>query len=150
MIPPGKIDCPTCLGNGYVYPPPVGHAWLICPECGGIGTVWAPGGPLFDCVHTLGDQVAGAIVTLPTGHRGRVQWHMPRPTKKIPAEITFVTLIDDFDDYESPHPTAFHSCIGVVSVAPYTRGGELHDGEKAADAVDPIARRVLEHSGDLV
>lgn len=143
-IPPGKINCDRCDGNGYINPPPVGCSWMICPDCRGVGNVWAAGGPAFGCVHTLGDQDQGAIVMTGTGHRGRVQWHIPRDEPRI----TFVTLIDDFDDYESPTPTAFDSSVGVVSAAPHVRGDGLHAGEKAADAVDPLARRVIETSSD--
>ncbi len=148
-IPPGKEVCSACEGAGVIHPAPPPHAWLRCSPCDGIGSVWKPDGPRFGAPLVLGRQRAGDIVELATGHRGRILWHVPRPTRKVAAVVTFVGLIDDFDDHESDTPTAFHSVIGVVSVA--SRGvaivgevDELHDHEKDADIVDPIARRQRE------
>jgi hypothetical protein len=148
MIAPGKTRCPTCTGAGYVHPPPPPHAWLRCPACDGIGSVWKPDGPRFGAPMCLAERTPGEIVELATGDRARILWHMPRKARRVRPAVTFVALIDDFDDHESDTPTAYHSEIGVVSVAA-KQGLQLagaaadddHAGEKDADLVDPFAKR---------
>lgn len=154
MITPGRQICGACAGSGYVHPAPPPHAWLRCAPCDGVGDVWKEGGPKFDAPLELGECTPGDVVEVASGHRGRVLWHMPRPTKKRPAEITFVGVIDDFDEHESDSPTAFHSRIGVRSVRPRVGavlGGaaaDAHDHEKDADLVDPFARRQRQAAGE--
>jgi hypothetical protein len=133
----GKVECPSCRGDGGAFGV---IDWQRCKACDGLGQAWAPGGPRFGARLTLGEVAAGQIVELATGHRARVLWHMPR---KNPT-TTFVGLIDAFDDSEAPNPTAVHSTIGVTSSKVRTQSDndrDVHDGEKDADAVDPMAKR---------
>lgn len=143
MIEIGRQSCAECSGAGYLWPPPDPHAWLRCSACDGLGVVWAPGGPKFGATLELGDRNPGEIVELATGDRVRVLWHMPRNS----PTTTFVALIDAFDGTESHNPIPVASEIGVVSISadvvasaarPTT---DLHDGDKDADLVDPIAAR---------
>lgn len=141
---PGKMTCANCDGNGR-------EDFTLCKACDGLGQVWPPDGPRFGAPMCLAERNAGEIVTTATGHRGRILWHMPRRKRGQRPEVTFLGLIDDFDDYESTTPTMFASELGVVSVAnglTVARELEDHDGEKDSDAVDPFARRNRELAGE--
>ena len=137
----GKRRCPSCHGDGGMWLGET-HRWGRCRACDGVGQAWCTGGPAFGCTMTLGDRDAGEIVELGTGERARIMWHAPRDA----PDTTFVALWDDFTDaFESSTPVACSSILGVRSVAVATRaGGDLRDGEKDADLVDPIARRQRE------
>ena len=145
MIGIGKLVCPACDGGGYVHPIPV-DGWKRCHDCDGVGQIWQPGGPRFGALLELGDRKPGEIVELATGDRARILWHMPRKN----PDTTFVALFDPFDDTQSQNATPVNSRLGVVSVAARTAAvqDDLHDGEKDADAVDPIARRAREAGGE--
>lgn len=137
-LPPGMRTCPTCKGDGVCS-----DLWSRCKPCDGIGHVWKPGGPKFGCSLSLGEREPGEIVTLGSGERARIAWHIPKPTKKIPAVTTFVHLFDDFDEeYELPNPVPVSSVIGVRSVA--TTKPHVEDdgtGHKDADIIDPLNRQ---------
>lgn len=137
--------CAACRGNGGAFG---ADRWIRCTACDGLGETWLPDGPRFGAPMELGDRIPGEIVELATGERAKILWHMPR---KNPT-VTFVGLVDDFTDEASHTPTAVHSSIGVVSVAARKVGGDdsEHAGEKDADAVDPLARRVREAEGPLL
>lgn len=137
-----REECPTCRGRAHWIN---GKAEGVCPTCDGIGTVYIADAPAFGCSMTLGQFEPGDRVLLGTGERARVQWHQPKKTKKRKAEVTFVSVIDDFDDYESA-PKMYPSALGVrESLDDVIVGRRLQDehvGEKDADELDPMATRV--------
>jgi hypothetical protein len=93
---------------------------------------------------TLADRDPGEIVTLGNGDHGRILWHMPRKTKKIKPDTTFVGIIGDFDGVESHEPVAYPSCVGVSTVD-WSRAivdRDAHSGERTPDYNDPIYRHV--------
>ena len=100
---------------------------------------------------SLGDFDPGDRVLLGTGERARVLWHQPKKKKKKRPEVTFVALIDDFDDYESTSPTMYPAALGVRESLDDVIVGrrlqeESHAGEKDADELDPMAQR-QRHAG---
>lgn len=148
MIPVGMTACAACSGCGYTWPPPPLAAWLRCHRCDGLGHVWRAGGPGFGCTLELGDREPGELVELATGDRARVLWHIPKKT----PDVTFVALIDAFDDTESDSPTPVDAHMGIASV---TRGAartkrDDHAGDKDSDAVDPLATRARALEGPLL
>lgn len=139
----GKERCPTCRGVGGAFVTAAG--WVRCRACDGLGQTWRAGGPGFDCSIELSERDPGEVVELGTGERVRIMWHSPR---KNPV-TTFVSVFDDFTDEYDPAPVPVFSSIGVRSVAIRARapGADLHEHEKDADLVDPIARRQREADG---
>ena len=133
--------CPSCRGvGGWIHS--ASNRWLRCHTCDGIGRSWAPGAPSFGCDVTLADRDPGEVVTLGNGDRGKILWHMPRKSKKVRPETTFLGYIDEFTGAESHRPVAYPSCVGVLSVdiprTPLDR--EVHDREKSLDLNDPVQR----------
>lgn len=106
--------------------------------------MWAPGAPAFDCQQTLAELAAGTVVTLGSGDRVRILWHMPRKTKKQIPEVTFVGEIDEFTDREHHDPIPVPSCVGVLEVHESHAAGDLdaHAGERNIDLSDPVHRQV--------
>lgn len=149
---PGHTSCGRCSGSGYIWPPPEPHSWLRCSDCGGLGEVWAPGAPRYGCQLELADRDPGELVTLGTGQRGRILWHIPKRTKHTRPEVTFVGLISDFDDVETHQPIPFPSCIGVASVAIPRAAADTDDhlGDRSADPLDPMARQARSAGGELL
>jgi hypothetical protein len=137
MITPGKQRCEACHGDGGRWDSSA--AWSRCVVCDGLGHTWRPGGPLFGCTIVLADRDPGEVVELGTGDRARIMWQSPR---KDPS-VTFVAVFDDFTESYG-EPTPVDSRIGVRSVAAKITRVDLHDKEKDADLVDPIARRQRE------
>lgn len=131
-ISPAEMECPTCKGCGFDFD------GASCPPCGRLGRVWLPGGPLFGCQMALDDRKVGEIVTLGTGHRGRIvgQYENGTPTTKI-------ALIGDFDGLEDPVSTSFPSAVGVLSVSVDSYKREDAHGRARAreDHLDPLQRR---------
>lgn len=74
---------------------------------------------------------------------------MPRKTKKVRPETTFVGLFDDFTDRETFQPIAFPSCVGVLSVDErrMVADHDAHGGERGIDYNDPVHRTV---AGNLI
>jgi len=93
---------------------------------------------------TLADRDPGEIVTLGNGDRGKILWHMPRKTKKVKPETTWLGLVEEFTCAESHRPIAYPSCIGVLSVdvARAQLDRDDHEGEKGIDLNDPVQRTV--------
>lgn len=151
-IPPGRQRCDACAGAGAGWAPVI-LEWVRCAACGGVGHAWLPGGPAFGCTLELGDRLPGEIVELGSGERGRVAWQSPRKEPRVRPVTTFVALIDDFTDEADANPIGVDARIGVRSVAAAgdtaaAKYVDLRDGEKDADAVDPIARRQREAAGE--
>lgn len=112
--------------------------WKMCPQCGGICKVWAPGAPGYDCSMTLADRAVGEVVTLGNGERARILWHIPR---KGP-EFTFLGIVDEFLEVESHHPIPYPSCVGVSQVDnPRATVKNVHDRGRSVDHIDPIQRK---------
>ena len=132
------VRCPDCAGVGY------DDRGDTCARCGRIGRAWAPGAPSYGCDQSLADRDPGEVVTLGNGDRGKILWHMPRKTKKVRPETTFMGLLDEFTDVESHRPIGYPSCIGVASVEfsrqPADR--KSHDGERSVDYNDPVHRNI--------
>lgn len=137
------MQCPDCGGTGK-RAPNARAIWPLCARCSGVGRTWIPGAPSFGCDVTLADRDPGEIVTLGNDDRGRILWHMPRKTKKVRPETTFVGLIGMFDDIESHTPTAYPSSIGVASVdvSRRTVDHDAHAGEREIDYNDPVHRQI--------
>jgi hypothetical protein len=134
-----QISCPRCLGQGWHTPP---GTWVLCSSCDGIGLVWAPGAPAFECKDSIGDHVAGEVVELGNGDVGRILWHSPRATKNQRPEVSYLGMIDEFDGYESSSPTRYPSSVGVRSVRiHHSRGDDDHYGERVVDPDDPMQKR---------
>lgn len=137
------VPCPTCHGeNGWFSSSSL--RWVRCSLCEGLGRWWAPGAPEFGCSITLADRDPGEIVTLGNGDRGRILWHMPRKSKKVRPETTFLGLLDEFTDREDHRPILYPSCVGVASVdvSRATIDHDAHDHEKAIDYTDPVHRQI--------
>jgi len=109
----------------------------MCRGCDGLCHVWEPGAPTYGCVIRLGDRVPGEIVILGTGQRCRILWHTPKG-KPHEREVTFVAMIDDFDDHESSEMIPTSSDLGVRSVGVVVP--DTDDGGRADDLVDPMIR----------
>lgn len=135
------IDCPACHGAGGF---PTTLWWARCAACDGIGRAWAPGAPSYGHETTLADRTPGEVVTLGNGERGRVLWHMPRRTKKVTPETTFLGMIEPFTDLESPLPVPYPSCVGVLSVDVSRTAGDdnAHDRSRSVDLGDPVHRQI--------
>jgi hypothetical protein len=118
--------------------------WTSCPVCKQTRRVWAPGAPLFGCTITLSDRFPGEIVTLGNGDHGRILWHMPRKTKKVNPECTFLGLIEEFTGVESYSPIFYPSCVGVASVdvPRVIADDKAHDRDRDLDYGDPIHRQI--------
>lgn len=134
------VECARCAGYGHLAP----DFWTSCSDCGQLGKLWAPGAPAFDCSITLADRYPGEIVTLGNGDHGRILWHMPRKSKKVNPECTFLGLIEEFSGTESYTPICYPSCVGVLSVdVPLVMADDkAHDRERDIDYNDPIHRQV--------
>lgn len=134
------IPCPICSGAGGRI---ADAGWVRCTSCDGIGRGWAGGAPLYGCSITLADRDPGEIITLGTGEQARILWHMPRKTKKVRPETTFLGMIGEFDGVESYDPVAFPSCVGVATVDSSRSivDREAHDREKTLDYSDPMYRQ---------
>jgi hypothetical protein len=137
------VTCLTCAGLGVISPT---HAslWPVCSVCDGTGRSWAPGAPAYGLSMTLADRVPGEVVTLGNGEQGRIAWHMPRKTKKVRPETTFLLMIDPFIGSEDPKPVAYPSSIGVASVDVSRAKVEdvSHAGERDLDLSDPVHRQI--------
>lgn len=124
--------CPTCKGCGFNL------EGETCQPCRRLGRVWLPGGPLFGCQMTLEDRNPGEIVTLGTGHRGRIvsQNENGSPTTQI-------ALIGEFDGVEDTVSTSFPSSVGVLSVSVDTyKREDVHGRSRGReDHLDPLQRR---------
>lgn len=131
-ISPAEQECPSCKGCGFDL------AGDTCPPCGRLGRIWLPGGPLFGCQMTLGDREIGEVVTLGTGHRGRIVRQNENGTP-----TTSIALIGDFDGVEERNSTTFPSAVGVLSVAvdSYVRKERRGRGNSREDHLDPLQRR---------
>jgi hypothetical protein len=129
------VTCPACLGVSR---------WDRCRSCDGIGRAWAPGAPGYGCSITLADRDPGEVVTLGTGEQARILWHMPRRSKKVRPETTFLGMIGEFDGVESYAPIAFPSVVGVltVDVRRASADHEAHDRSKTEDLSDPVFRQL--------
>lgn len=134
--------CSACNGAGGRYAEP----WDRCAACDGLGRQWAPGAPTFGCSVMLADREPGEIVTLGTGQRVKILWHMPRKTKKVRPETTFVDVLSEFYEAETYIPVPYPSCVGVSSVDASVAAGDsnAHGGERAVDVNDPMQRRYEE------
>lgn len=133
--------CSACSGSGGAFGD---DRWVRCAECDGLGTSWAQGAPSYGCKTTLGDTTPGEIITLGNGDQGRVLWHMPRRTKKIRPEITFLGLIEPFTELETHTPIRYPSCVGVssVDVSKNTADDSAHANERNVDLSDPVQRTI--------
>jgi hypothetical protein len=144
---PVYVPCAVCRGSCRVSVVKVlggvtSTEMLRCWSCDGLGRQWAPGAPAYGCEIALADRVPGEIVTLGNGQRAKIQWHMPRKTKKVRPETTFLSLIAEFTDEEGQDRVPYPSCIGVLSVdlVRATIDHGAHDGERAEDLTDPVHR----------
>lgn len=136
-------QCRSCSGTGSAPSTPA-SLWPLCAGCQGVGKTWIVGAPDFGCSITLADRDPGEIVTLGNGDRGRILWHVPRKSKKVRPETTFVGLIGEFDEIESHAPVSYPSCVGVSTVD-WSRAvvdGDAHAGEREIDYNDPVYRTV--------
>lgn len=141
------VTCTDCRGDGGAFGISSsfdGSWWIRCSACDGLGRVWAPGAPVYGCATVLGDATAGEIVTLGNGDQGRVRWHIPRRTKKVRPEITFIGLIEPFTEIESQNPIPYPSCVGVSSVDVSRTAVEdvAHANERHIDLSDPVQRPI--------
>ncbi len=139
------VPCQSCSACGGSWAPSTwGREWLRCRACDGIGRVWAPGAPGYDCPTKLSATTPGEIVTLGNGDHGRVLWHMPRRTKKVTPETTFLGMIEPFTEVESYAPIGYPSCVGVASVdlSRSTSDGDVHANSRTIDYSDPVHRQV--------
>lgn len=137
---PVYVACSACQGTCHVAVF-IGGFWdsRRCARCDGLGRQWAPGAPAYGCVETLADRDPGEIVTLGTGQRAKILWHMPRKAKKVKPDATFLGLIGEFD-VESDMPIGYPSAVGVRSVefSRRTNNHDAHGGERAEDYSDPL------------
>lgn len=136
------VPCSSCRGSGRV-------AFEImesgrCPRCDGLGRQWAAGAPSYGCSVTLADRYPGEIVTLGTGHRAKILWHMPRKKPKQRPEATFVDLLEEFTDAETYKAVGYPSCVGVSEVI-MSRVAEA-GAHVRGDEGDPLQR----HGGVLI
>ncbi len=133
--------CPACRGAGGAF---YRYGWARCAGCDGIGRAFIAGAPAFGCSITLADRDPGEIVTLGNGDRGRILWHMPRKTKKVRPETTFIGMVREFDDAEDHTPIPYPSSVGVASVdvARVAADRESHAGERDVDLNDPVHRQL--------
>jgi len=139
------VQCSTCHGSGCV-------AIRItsfydsgrCPRCDGLGRQWAPGAPSYGCTVTLADRYPGEIVTLGTGQRAKILWHMPRKKPKQVPESTFVDLLEEFTDAETYKAVEYPSCVGVEVIVSRVAETSAH---VRGDEGDPLQRR---HGGALI
>lgn len=83
-------------------------------------------------------------MTIGTGEQAKILWHMPRRSKKVRPETTFLGMIGAFDGVESYSPIAFPSSVGVltVDVRRASADHEAHDRSKTEDLSDPVFRQL--------
>jgi len=126
------MECPTCKGCGF------DHDGNTCRPCRRLGRVWLPGGPLFGCKMTLDDRNVGEIVTLGTGHRGRI---IAMPAGNVPT--AYIAIIGDFDGLEQHPAVGFPVCVGVLSVSvdTYRPPDRVDRSGRREDQLDPLQRR---------
>ena len=135
------VKCEDCSGSGVFV---LVVAIRRCKSCDGTGRMWAPGAPSYGCSAVLGDTIPGEIVTLGNGQQVRVLWHMPRRTKNVRPEMTFVGEIEPFTEIESHRPVPCPSCVGVrsVDVSRAVVEDVSHANERSVDYGDPMHRRI--------
>lgn len=140
------VPCSTCGGSGCVA---IQIANFYdsgrCHRCDGLGRKWAPGAPSYGCTTTLADRYPGEIVTLGTGERAKILWHMPRKKPKQKPESTFVDLLEEFTDAETYRPIEYPSCVGIAEVI-VARVSEQTAKVARGDDGDPLQH----HGGTLI
>lgn len=139
------VPCQPCSGAGGYFDSTFGTwNWRRCETCDGVGKSWAPGAPSYGCDITLADRDPGEVVTLGTGEQAKILWHMPRRSKKIRPETTFLGMIGEFDGVESHNPIPFPSSVGVrsIDVCRVWADHDAHDRSKDEDVSDPIFRKL--------
>ncbi len=136
------VTCSICNGGCHIIIIGAGDIpgrVLRCYACDGLGRQWAPGAPGYGCAATLADRYPGEIVTLGTGERAKILWHMPRKRPKQRPETTFVDLLEEFTDAETYRPVEYPSCVGVADVV-VSRVGEIARDSSRGDEGDPLQR----------